>query len=84
MKIASAKSNTLSVHFLARMRLLLRKMEVQMEQTTSWRAVLTEHKGATNLVRTLVLTPGVLTVDGFEESGGDPITLQQSSPLTKS
>lgn len=56
----------------------------EVEQTTSWIAVLKERKDTTNLVRTLVLTPGFLTVDGFEVSGGDPVTLQQSSPLTKS
>ena len=53
-------------------------------QTASWRVVLSDHKDPTNLVRTLVLTPGRLTVDGFEESGADPVTLQQTSQLTKS
>jgi len=53
-------------------------------QTSSWRVVLSERKDPTNVVRTLVLTPGRLTVDGFEDSGADPVTLQQISPLTKS
>ena len=56
----------------------------EVEQSVSWMAVLKERKDTTSLVRTLVLTPGLLTVDGFEQSGGDPIRLQQTTPLTKS
>ncbi len=56
----------------------------EVDQTASWRAVLTERKQATSILRTLVLTPGILTVDGFEESAADPITLQQTAPVTKS
>jgi len=52
-------------------------------ESRSYIADFKEKRGTNRIVRTLVLTPVLVTVKGFEEALGNPLTLSQTQDLPK-
>jgi hypothetical protein len=52
-------------------------------ESRSYTADFKEKRETSRIVRTLVLTPVLVTVKGFEEALGNPLTLSQTQGLPK-